>query len=328
MRESQVNVVFIGRGALFEALSRSLPDDASLTAYSIRKIRINSENHEIIDSIKKANLVVYLGYHHTNLFVNLAVLYKILSNLAKFNFKGLFVFFNTQAALDSKCYKDVISVPKFFKFDIYRFTKRIQSRMLAVFESDILISEVYLPVVTGRGLKAKTRFQEIALHKDIYMPISGRNYLILLELSNFCSWFWKSSLRVLDNESSSLTRKVFVFDEVSSISQLINDSRKRQGLPFIELKECKFDYIFSNSFSKNLIIMVKRSPIGLLLSIIIGMLKKSRSSAAPAHSPLIHHARSRLNDGIFVPDDNLYTAYTTEILLDQLEFNVVNLEND
>jgi hypothetical protein len=287
---------------------------------------MNDDECEEVLAIKNADLILYLGYHHTNIFVNLVMLYRTLRHLAQCKSKGLFVFFNTQAALDINCYKDLVQVPKLFKCDLYRATKRTQSRMLNIFDSKVSISEIYLPVVTGQDTKIKSRFEEIALHKDIFMPNSGSNKLVLLDLSKFCSWLWKSSIGYLANESSTLTRRVFVFDDIRSVKQLINDARKCHSLPCVDIKQYKLDYTFSNSFSKNLFAILKKSPIGLLSYIVTGMLKRSRPSAVLDQSSYSHNT-GRINEGIFVPDDELYVAYATEVILDNIDFDLVNLAN-
>ena len=127
---NQISVVFVGRGAISAALSNCLPVNFALKTYSIREIKLTDSSCETFNDIKQADLVVYLGYHHRNLFVNLITLYKILRHLSFAKWKGLFIFFNTQAALNANCYKDLQPIPGLFKYDIYRLTKRIQTRMV------------------------------------------------------------------------------------------------------------------------------------------------------------------------------------------------------
>jgi len=323
---SNQSVVFVGHGAISAALSNCLPVNLALKTYSIREIKLTVSNSEMFNAIKQADLVVYLGFHHRNLFVNLITLYKILRYLSFAKWKGLFIFFNTQAALDANCFKDLQPIPGLFKYDIYRLTKRIQSRILKIFDSDISISEVYLPVVVGRGTKTELRFEKIALHKDIHMPNSGASKIALLDLPNFSSWFWMSSINYLLNRPSSLTRRVFVFDDIKSASQLINKFRQKHNLTHIEIKQYKAAYWFSDNFFRNLIWMLKKSPVGLLLYIIVGLLNKSKLLVVPdqiSYSP----EYLKFNDGIFVPDEIEHMASAREILLDKINFDILNISN-
>jgi hypothetical protein len=326
MASNQINVAFVGRGAISEALSNCLPVNFALKTYSIREIKLTDSNCETFNAIKQADLVVYLGYHHRNFLVNLITMYKILRCLSFAKWKGLFIFFNTQAALEANCYKDLESIPRLFKYDIYRLTKRIQSRMLKKFDSVISISEVYLPVVVGLGTKTELRFEKIALHKDIHMRNSGASKIVLLDLPNFSSWFWKSSINYLLNGHSGLIRRVFVYDDIKSTSQLINKFRHKNSLPHIEIKEYKAAYWFSDNFLRNLIWMLKKSPIGLLLYIIFGLLNKSKPIVV-----LDQNSRSqekvKFVDGIFEPDDIEYIVSASEILLHEINFDVLNISN-
>jgi hypothetical protein len=326
MASNQISVAFVGGGAISTALSNCLPVNVVLKTYSIREIKLTDSNCEMINVIKQADLVVYLGYHHRNLFVNLVTLYKILRHLSFAKWKGLFVFFNTQAALDANCYKDLKPIPQLFKHDIYRLTKRIQSGMLKIFDSDISISEVYLPVVVGRGTKTGLGFEKIALHKDIYMPNSGANKIVLLDLPNFSSWFWVSSKNYILNEPSNLSRRLFVFDDIKSTNQLINEFRQKNSLPYIGLKQYNAAYWFSDNFLRNLIWMFKKSPIGLLLYIITGLFKKSKSLAL-VNEDLRTPEKVRIDGEIFVPDDIEYMASAREILLDKIKFDVLDIGN-
>lgn len=326
MNSNQIKVAFVGRGAIYVELSSCLPSGFTQTTYSIRDISLTDFDCETFNSIKQAELVVYLGYHHKNLFVNLITLYKILKCLRFSKWKGLFVFFNTQAALDAHCYKNLVPIPRLFNHDFYRLTKRMQSGILKIFDSDISISELYLPVVIGRGTKAELRFEQIALHKDIQMPNSGTNKIALLNLPNFSSWFWLSSINYLKNEPTNLSRKVFVFDDIKSASQIINKFRQKHNLPHIEIKKYKAAYWFSDNFLRNLNWMLKRSPIGLLLYVIIGLIKKSKSSVVLEKNSC-GRENVKFNDEIFVPDDVEHMASTREISLKNINFKILNISN-
>lgn len=326
MASSQISVAFVGRGAISAALSNCLPVNSTLMTYSIRDIKLTDSNCEAINVIKQADLVVYLGYHHRNLFVNLITLYKLLKYLSFEKWKGLFVFINTQAALDANCYKDIEPIPALFKYDIYRLTKRIQSRILKIFDSNVPISEIYLPVVVGEGTKTELRYEKIALHKDIHMPNSGEGKIALLDLPSFSSWLWMYSINYLFNESSKLNRRIFVFDDIKSESELINKFRTKHRLPYIEIKKYKTTYWFSNNFLRNLTWMLKKSPIGLLLYIIVGMLKKSKPSVV-LDQKSYDREDAKFNDGIFSPDDIEYMASASEILLDKINFDIINISN-
>lgn len=326
MALNQIRVAIIGSGAISAALSQCLPTNFNLIIYGIREIKLTDPECETHNAIKQAHLVVYLGYHHRNIFVNLITLYKILSYLYLAKWKGLFIFFNTQAALDENCYKDLLPIPRIFKWDIYRLTKRIQSRILKIFDTDISISEIYLPVVVGRGSKAELRFEKIALHKDIKMPNFGASKIALLDLPNFSSWFWISSKNHLLNNKSDLTRKVFVFDDIKSTSQLISKYRRKHNLPQIEIKQYKASYWFSDNFLRNLIWMIKKSLIGLLLYIIFGLFKKSES-LVPIERNSSSQAKYKFNYGTFVPDDIEYIASAREILLEKINFSILNISN-
>ncbi len=326
MVSNKISVAFIGRGTISAELSNCLPANFTLKTYSIRGVKLTDSNCETFNAIEQADLIVYLGYHHRNLFVNLITLYKILRYLSFAKWKGLFIFFNTQAALDANCYKDLESIPGLFKYDIYRLTKRIQSGILKIFDSDISISELYLPVVVGRGTKTELRFEQIALHKDIYMPNSGAGKIALLNLPNFSSWFWRSLINYLLSESSNLTRRVFVFDDIKSANQLINKFRLKHGLSHIEIKQYKATYWFSDNFFRNLIWMLKKSPVGLLLYIIVGLFKKSENLVIAKQNPS-DLENPKFNSGVFVPDDMEYMAYAREILLEKISFDIVNISN-
>lgn len=326
MVSNQISAVFVGRGAISDALSKCLPVNSTLMTYSIRDIKLTDSNCEEINVIKQADLVVYLGYHHRNLFINIITLYKILKYLSSEKWKGLLVFINTQAALDANCYKDTEPIPGLFKYDIYRFTKRIQSRILKIFDSSISISEIYLPVVIGRGAKAELRYEKIALHRDIHMPNSGEGKIALLDLPSFSSWLWMSSINYLCNESSKLNRRVFVFDDIKSASELINKFRYKHLLPHIEIKKYKVTYWFSDDFLRNLTWMLKKSPVGLLLYIIVGLLKKSKPLVAVDQKSCFQES-AEFNDGIYLPDDIECMASASEILLDKINFDIINIRN-
>jgi hypothetical protein len=322
----KINVLFIGRGTISAELASHLPKNCSLYVFSIREIKLSNENYETLSIIKKSDVIVYLGYHHRNLYVNLHTLYKILNYLSFSKWSGLFIFFNTQAALDANCHKKIIQIPGFFNYDLYQITKRIQSKILKIFDSKISIAELYLPIVMGVGTRIENKFEKIALHKEIYMINSGANKVILLDLVNFSSWLWESSVNFVLNQTSNLSRKIFIFDAIKTEDQLIKEFRDKNNLPSIDIKSYKLNYWFSNSVFSNLVWMIKKSPFGLILYLMVGLIKKNQSPVI-IDTNLPNLESSKYSYEIFVPNEIECMSSATEILMDKINFKKINIKD-
>ncbi len=322
-----VNTVIIGRGNISNELANNLPEDWSLNVIGVREKRLTNNDIEVLNIIKKSDMIVYLGYDHRNLFVNLNVLYKTLKYLSLAKWGGLFVFVNTQAALDHKIYRRINPIPNFFNQDIYRFTKRIQSRILVLFNAKISISEIYLPVVVGKGTKIEDRYEKIAMHKDINMLNRGENKIALLEMNNFSKWFWATSIDCVLNRIENLPRKIFLYDNVKSESGLINEFRNKYNLQNMEIKNYKLKYWYSNNFFRNLSWMIKRSPFGLLLYLIVGLMRRDISTTINKKNGLDGEA-IKFDNNIFIPNDIECMSSVTEVMIDKIEFKTLKIKND
>ncbi len=324
MAVNQVDVVFIGGGAISTMLSSRIPNHISLKVYSIREIKSKSDNEEIFSVLKSAHMVVYLAYHHRNLFVNLNTLNKVLGQLSAYNWKGMFVYFNTQSALDTSCYKSSRPIPRLFQYDLYSVTKRLQSRMLRSCDSSMLISELYLPVVIGKGSKAETWYRFIACHRDIFLPNYGENKILLLDLSSFILWFWGCSAKfLLSRDRSLMARRLFVYNKVMSASELINKLREKDGLGHVNISNYSPSYWFSNKLIGNLIWSIKQSPLGLLVYLLTGSFRDTTASIATSHGST--QPSQSFIDQVFVPNSPECALFAKEVVLNKINFNILDI---
>jgi len=330
-----MKVVVIGGGVISNKLLSAAPPELQLTCFTVRRLPDSSGFWgELLEECRRADIIVYLAYHHRDLPKNMRLLEKILSALSEADWRGQFVFFNTQSVLAGKILKSPKPLKGAFSFDLYTTTKRLQSCLLSRFSRQLNISEIYLPVVLGIQTKAQMRYEDISRHNVVYLPNKGANLFAYLELDVFLQWFWRVyPQRLTESVVAQEYRKVFVYQGVRSFADMIGLLREnRRGkskatvseCSSLEIRDCSCRYRFANDMRSSLICGFKMTPIWLMLSVLRNEFKKLLSSEWDA---AVSSANPTTADAPFFPTGAEYQYFCTTIDLDAISFNTIRIES-
>lgn len=283
-----MKVVVIGGGVIASKLLAVAPEELEVSTFTVRDLSNGLYSiAEIVEKCRSADRVIYLAYHHRDLPLNIRLLFKVVSSLAIENWRGVFIFFNTQSALANKILINKKPIRRFFCFDLYTSTKQIQSWILSRYLKKINISEVYLPVVLGPGTKAQIRYEYILAHKIIHLPDMGKNQIAYIKLKILLAWFWRDYFNSL-SKSALLKdfQSFFVYEDQFSFSEMLNslsacrhnhDNLTHGDNLALQIINCDYRYRFSDNWLSNFFYSVKMTPIWLLLSVLRNLLKKATS---------------------------------------------------
>lgn len=329
-----MRVVVVGGGVISKKLIACAPSDSQVKCFKIRNIENRSSSWNfLLEECAKADLIVYLAYHHRSLRINLTLLLKILSALKKNYWQGKIIFFNTQSTLSADVLKTPKELKEIFRFDLYTFTKRLQSWFLSRYSRFLNISEIYLPVVLGEDTKANKTYKSISKYNYIHLPQMGKNNFAYIYVDVFLSWFWNLSLKELIKVGiKQKYLKIFVYQGISTFGQMLIKFKNKYDTTSKTLvnkntsmvfKDCKYKYRFSNDLITNFIYGLKLTPIWLMLSFLQYELRKLISFRFNNSRELRNHIPNKIS---YVPTGPEYQYFCSSIILSKIKFKIVKVK--
>lgn len=308
-----MKTVFVGGGVLSDRLKATAPSGWPIQTFGIRDLASRADlRQELLESATGSDLVVYLAYHHADVRVNYLTLFRLLRGLKAERWRGRFVFFNTQSALAGSIMSSPLRPPAVLSYDLYSFTKRLQSRIMRYYSNSLDICELYLPVVIGDGTKAQERFRFISSHAAVKLPMGGTNAFAFLELDRFSRWMWEKYSRPGECRSSPGLERLFVYQGLHTFSDMLKTTRPSSaGMP-LEIEEFRHRFPFDTNAQNNLAWCLKLSPLGLVANAIRGMCSVPVSPPPPPARPV--------PIGKFVPVGPEYQFYGMTVDLDSIPF--------
>lgn len=321
----KMEIVILGKGQISERINLVKPKDIIVHNYGIRNLMSNNfVIHNYASTLKSANFIVYLGYHYSNIIGNIIQLYKTLKFLKKINWKGGFIFLNTQATLFDIILKKRTDEKKSKNYNLYSATKKTQSILLKKFDNSLTIYELFLPIVSGKDTKAEEFYESMLIYDEIYLPNKGKSGLALLDVSLFSRWLWEEIKKQNYNGSSNLKRKIFIYSCFTSPYELIKYKYELSGKLFNPdiIKDIKKKYQYSDSIFKEAILKIKYSILGLLLSIvkeqIFLLFRKSNKSE-------IHTEKNIYPSSVFTVSESEYYFFSRNIFLSLIPFKSIKI---
>lgn len=321
-----MKIVVVGGGVISKRLIESKYAPEGLIQFSIRDLHRSPEGWtEMQLACVNSDAIIFLAYHHKNIFLNIKLLFKVLSLLRQCKWPGKFIFLNTQTTLIPQIFVTPNPLPRFLTFDLYTVTKKIQSSLLLYFSKSIIILEIFLPVITGSSSKAHNRFLEISLHNFALIPNAANNYFAQLDLDKLVNWIWTRALGsgfAGLKKSNERVLKIFIYENLISFRSYLKEIRKSMTDSTQEIVNLPLKYRFSNSFFDNFIWYVKMSPIGLLLYL-------GRYAFEP---PPTEESSNRcklameLTSQVFTPYGSEYQFLGSSIDLSRVPFKVLKIE--
>ncbi len=321
-----MKIVVVGGGVISKRLVESKYAPEGLLQFSIRDLQHSPQGWaEMQLACANSEAVIFLAYHHKNIFLNIKLLLKVLIALRRSKWPGKFIFLNTQTTLIPQIFETPNPLPRLLTFDLYTVTKKIQSSLLSYFSERINILEIFLPVITGSSSKAHNRFIEISLHNFALIPNAANNYFAQLDLDKLVNWIWTSALGsgfIGLKKSNDQVLKIFIYENLISFRSYLNEIRKSMLDSTQEIVNLSLKYRFSNSLFGNFIWHIKMSPIGLLLY--IGRYAFEPPAAEDSSNGC--KLAMELTSQVFIPCGSEYQFLGSSINLSQVPFEVLQIE--
>ncbi len=276
-----MKITFVGGGFISEKLRRSVEPSHTVNCISLRNLPAGTYTCKSeLAKCSESELIVYLAYDHRDFLKNILTLKRLLTSLKNSNWNGKFIFFNTQSAIANVILRNPKYTKAFLGYEQYAVTKQIQSWLLSRFSQMINISELYLPVVTGVGSSAEDWCMNMARNNCVNLPSQGKNITAYLDVDKFSKWFWGSYFDELYfSKQPSALRKIFIYEDVCTFGELLMSARSKISvlnsstefcLQSLIIGNCNYKYRFSDSLMKNLIFILKVSPLWFTLNILRG----------------------------------------------------------
>ena len=321
-----MKIVVVGGGVISKRLIESKYAPDGLIQFSIRDLQRPPERWaEMQLACVNSDAIIFLAYHHKNIFLNIKLLFKVLSSLRRCKWLGKFIFLNTQTTLIPQIFVAPNPLPRFLTFDLYTVTKKIQSSLISYFSKNMNILEIFLPVITGSGSKAHNRFLEISLHNFALIPNAANNYFAQLDLDSFVDWIWTSALGsgfAKEKQLNGRVVKIFIYQKLTSFKSFLVEIRKLRLDSPQEINNLMLNYRFSNSFFGNLIWHIKMSPIGLLIYTV----RYAYESPVAKGAENVSKQALGLMPQFFIPCGSEYQFFGSSIDLSRVPFEVLKID--
>ena len=321
-----MKIVVVGGGVISRRIIESKYAPEGLIQFSIRDLQRSPEEWaEMQLACVNSDAIIFLAYHHKNIFLNIKLLFKVLSSLRRYQWLGKFIFLNTQTTLIPQIFVTPNPLPRFLTFDLYTVTKKIQSSLVSYFSKSINIFEIFLPVITGLGSKAHNRFLEISLHNFALIPNAANNYFAQLDLDDFVDWVWTSALGsgfAGENQLNGRVVKIFIYQKLISFKSFLVEIRKLRLESTQEISNLLLKYRFSNSFFGNLIWHIKMSPIGLLIYTV----RYAYESPVAKGAENVNKQALGSMPQVFIPCGSEYQFLGSSIDLSRVPFEVLKID--
>jgi len=320
-----MKILILGKGKIAEKFNLMNPGNISIYNYSIRDLISNSYNSSEFNSIvKSVDVIIYLGYHHKSFFGNYRFLLKILKGLKKNEWEGNFIFFNTQSSIsESIIKKRNYDKPK-VNFDIYSFTKKLQSKILYKFENHIKIFELYLPVVIGKGSNAESFYDRLTYYNEISFPNKGKNRIAYLDIDLLTTWLWRQIGNQVIDGKSQLERKLYLYEFISTPHDILSMKYEKLGIDFSSVIFIDFNlkYDYSSSYMSEIKFRFKKSILGLLVVILKEQVCLLLNKPVSSNAVEIIKKDFKLH---YKVNEDEYFFYSRSIFLELVPFKVLKI---
>ena len=321
-----MKIVVVGGGVISKRLIESKYAPKELIQFSIRDLQRSPEGWtEMQLACVNSDAIIFLAYHHKNIFLNIKLLFKVLSSLRRYKWLGKFIFLNTQTTLIPQIFVTPNPLPRCLTFDLYTITKKIQSSLISYFSKSVNILEIFLPVVTGSGSKTHNRFLEISLHNFALIPNAANNYFAQLDLDRFVDWMWTGALGsgfAKERQINGRVVKIFIYQKLTSFRSFLVEMRKLKLDSTQEITGLSLKYRFSNSFFGNLIWHIKMSPIGLLIYTV----RYAYESPVAKGAENVNKQAPGSMPQVFIPCGPEYQFFGSSIDLSRVPFEVLRID--
>jgi hypothetical protein len=320
-----MKILILGKGKIAAQLNLLKPDYYSINNYSIRDLMSKSiylNNYKT--ELQSAEIIIFLGYHHRSFFGNCILLLKTLNYLKKIKWDGAFIFFNTQSSLAESIIKKNKEDSLKRIYDIYSVTKKMQSRILGIFEKHLHIYELFLPVVIGNGTSASKFYDKLNVCEQISLPNNGCNKIAFLDVDLLSKWLWTQIGDLVVGGNSKLERKLFLYEFISTPYDIISMNNEREDSSFdsIIFNNLNMKYEYSNSVLIELKFRLKKSVIGLFGEIFKQQIFKLMKE------PNLNIANEIINKevkNVYIANEEEYFFYSRNIYLELIPFRVLKI---
>tara|TARA_B100000989_G_C19530546_1_gene469508 strand:+ start:3276 stop:4193 length:918 start_codon:yes stop_codon:yes gene_type:complete len=169
--------------------------------------------------IEKYSSVFYLGYNHNSLFFNITIFYKFIKYLIKKNYKGKFIFFNTQVIINNNISKKKSTWYENDFLNRYYLCKKLQSNILL--NTELNYFNLYLPFVFNISSVQENILEEIGNTKIVSLPNSGKNYFYFLDSEVLIEIL----LRIHKNELFDKNKNLFLYSDYIKLIDFLKKNK-------------------------------------------------------------------------------------------------------
>jgi hypothetical protein len=208
------NILIVGSGRISEKMF----DYASSLACSVICIPLRGLNDGLYKlEFNQFNLIIYAGYDHFSVYRNIRYLNKIIKKINNDFWKGVFVFLNSQSAIENEI--SSLTLRSYGKWvpNRYVITKKWQSQMLK--NSDLNYVEYFIPIVTGGGSKQDAQLAELGTCVDVKLPNEGRNFFYFIDFQKLMKEIFSDTGR----PDSFRARSVFIYSDYKKLADKLRE---------------------------------------------------------------------------------------------------------